>query len=53
MGFSITGSGNPLLTALFVFVLAVPAVIVIVWLFSMNREVRRDLHDRDEDEPIA
>ena len=42
---------------LFAFLLAVPVVIFLIWMFQLNRQVREELHDEIEDEggdpPIA
>ena len=53
MGFSITNGINPIITMLVIFIVAVPAVIVIVWLFTANRQARQELHDEDDTTPLA
>ena len=53
MGFSITDGINPIFTALALFIVAVPAAIVIVWLFAANRQAREELHDEDDTTPLA
>ncbi len=53
MGFSITDDINPVITFLAIFIVAVPAVIVLVWLFTANRQARQELHDEDDSTPLA
>ena len=56
MGFSID-SGISGLGVLFACLLAIPAIIFVIWWVQLNRQVRHEVHDEVEDEggnpPVA